>query len=66
MKLTHLIGHQRTFYCKWEGQVFSDKISAYPIKLNGYDDYFPIATKDAKVLLNTEIQEYDLEKKTVN
>ena len=48
-----------------KGKVFSDKISAYPIKLNGYDDYFPIATKDAKVLLNTEIQEYDLEKKTV-
>ncbi len=46
-------------------KVFSDKISAYPIKLNGYDDYFPIATKDVKVLLNTEIQEYDIENKSV-
>ncbi len=48
-----------------KGKVFSDKISAYPIKLNGYDDYFPIATKDAKVLLNTEISKYDLKNKKV-
>jgi UDP-galactopyranose mutase len=48
-----------------KGKVFSDKISAYPIKLNGYDDYFPIATKDAKVLVNTEITKYDLPNKTV-
>ena len=48
-----------------KGKVFSDKISAYPIKLNGYDDYFPIATKDVKVLLNTEIKEYDIKNKSV-
>ena len=48
-----------------KGKVFSDKISAYPIKLNGYDDYFPIATEKAKVLLNTEITKYDLQNKTV-
>jgi UDP-galactopyranose mutase len=46
-------------------KVFNDKISAYPIKYNGYDDYFPIATKDCKILLNTEIEKYDIKNKTV-
>mgnify|MGYP001265307807 CR=1 FL=1 len=48
-----------------KNKVFSDKISAYPIKANGYDDYFPIATAEAKVLLNTKVENYDLPKKTV-
>tara|TARA_X000000950_G_scaffold288965_1_gene408746 strand:+ start:12277 stop:13470 length:1194 start_codon:yes stop_codon:yes gene_type:complete len=48
-----------------EEKVFSNWFSAYPIKYNGYDDYFGIATKNAKVLLNTEITEYDLENKRV-
>ena len=46
-------------------KVFHDKISAYPIKLNGYDDYFPIATAEATVLLNTKIESYDLPNKSV-
>lgn len=46
-------------------KVFSDKISAYPIKINGYDDYFLIATEGCKVLLNTEVEHYDIENKTV-
>lgn len=46
-------------------KVFSDKISAYPIKINGYDDYFLIATEGCKVLLNTEVEQYDIENKTV-
>ena len=46
-------------------KVFSDKISAYPIKLNGYDDYFPIATEGCEIMLNTEVEEYEIEKKTV-
>lgn len=40
-------------------------ISAYPIALNGYDDYFTISTAEAKVLLSTEIEHYDIPKKTV-
>jgi UDP-galactopyranose mutase len=46
-------------------KVFSDKISAYPIKLNGYDDYFLVATEGCTVLLNTEVEEYDIQKKSV-
>jgi UDP-galactopyranose mutase len=46
-------------------KVFQEKISAYPIKMNGYDDYFPIATADATVLLNTKIETYDIPNKTV-
>ncbi|OGW67849.1 MAG: UDP-galactopyranose mutase, partial [Nitrospirae bacterium RIFCSPLOWO2_02_FULL_62_14] len=40
-------------------------ISAYPIAFNGYDDYFRISTAEATVLLNTEIEQYDIPKKTV-
>jgi len=40
-------------------------ISAYPYAENGYDDYFDIATAEVKVLLNTNIEEYDLPNKTV-
>jgi len=40
-------------------------ISAYPIAFNGYDDYFRIATAKAKILLSTEIERYDIPKKTV-
>jgi UDP-galactopyranose mutase len=46
-------------------QVFSDKISAYPIKMNGYDDYFDIAVQGVKVHLNTSIAQYDLPMKRV-
>jgi UDP-galactopyranose mutase len=40
-------------------------ISAYPIAINGYDDYFRIATADATVLLSTMIEKYDIPRKTV-
>jgi UDP-galactopyranose mutase len=46
-------------------KTFSNMYSAYPIKKNGYDDYFDIATKNSKVLLNTKIEKYDLRKKRV-
>ena len=34
--------------------------SGYPWAINGYDDYFELATQNAKVLLNTRIEEYDI------
>lgn len=37
-----------------------DSISAYPIAPNGYDDYFAISTKEAKVHLSTRIEAYDM------
>lgn len=40
-------------------------ISAYPIKLNGYNDYFDIATNDINVQLNTNIDRYDIENKSI-
>ena len=40
-------------------------ISAFPLSLNGYDDYFPKATANAKVLLNTRIEQYDMENRRV-
>jgi len=40
-------------------------ISAYPYAKNGYNDYFDISTKSAKVLLSTSIQKINLEKKQV-
>ena len=39
--------------------------SAYPIKLNGYNDYFDLSTKHVKVLLKTEVKINDLKKKIV-
>lgn len=41
----------------------SEVISAYPIAKDGYNKYFDIATKDTKVLLNTKIDKYDMDKK---
>jgi UDP-galactopyranose mutase len=40
-------------------------ISAYPIARNGYDDYFTIATAEAKVHVGTRIERYDIPNKTV-
>ena len=40
-------------------------ISAYPIAINGYDDFFDISTTDINLHLDTEIEEYDLPNKTV-
>jgi len=39
---------------------WTSAISAFPIKQNGYDDYFDIATKEADVHLNTFIESYDV------
>ena len=44
---------------------WDDSISAYPYDINGYDSYFPFATKNTNVLLSTKIDEFDLEKKSV-
>jgi UDP-galactopyranose mutase len=41
---------------------WTEAISAFPLKINGYDDYFEIATRDTEVHLNTTIEEYDIEK----
>ena len=46
-------------------EAFHDWVTAFPDTPNGYDDYFVKATKGANVLLNTEIEEYDLPKKRV-
>jgi len=44
---------------------FHDSISAYPIAPNGYDHYFDIATAEAKVLLSSRIERFDLPNKKV-
>jgi len=40
-------------------------ISGYPYAKTGYDAYFDIATKAARVLLSTRIEKYDLKRKFV-
>lgn len=40
---------------------WSDAISGFPLKMNGYNDYFDVATRNVKVHLNTTIEEYDVE-----
>lgn len=47
-------------------EAWDTAISAYPIALNGYDDYFDISTANAKVLLNTEISHFDIQNKSVS
>lgn len=44
---------------------WDEAISGFPLAANGYDDYFPLAVKDATVHLDTEIEEFDLEKTRV-
>ncbi|MDO8607001.1 MAG: UDP-galactopyranose mutase [Phaeospirillum sp.] len=39
---------------------WDDAISGFPLAPNGYDDYFSLATKDVKVLLNTLITDFDI------
>ncbi len=41
-------------------------ISAFPISPDGYNPYFDLATKDAKVYLNTAIEASDIPNKTVS
>ena len=40
---------------------WTEAISAFPLKINGYDDYFEIATRGAQVHLNTTIEGFDIE-----
>jgi UDP-galactopyranose mutase len=40
-------------------------VSAFPIAFNGYDDYFRVATAGARVLLSTEIERFDIPRKSV-
>ncbi len=40
---------------------WEDRISAFPLAMNGYDDYFDIATANTKVHLSTKIEEYDID-----
>lgn len=44
---------------------WDNSISAYPYAVNGYNDYFDLSTKDAKVYLSTAIEEYDIPRKSV-
>ncbi|HBK22540.1 MAG TPA: UDP-galactopyranose mutase [Planktothrix sp. UBA10369] len=44
---------------------WTEAISAFPVKINGYDDYFDISTEKAEVHLNTTIEAYDLENYSV-
>jgi len=46
-------------------QAWTTHISAFPEALNGYDDYFQIATRSARVLLKTTIADYDIEQRRV-
>ena len=51
-------GKTRAFWSEW--------ISAYPIAMNGYDDYFDkVSIMDTKVHLNTNIDIFDIPKKRV-
>ena len=40
-------------------------ISAYPIQLDGYNSYFDISTVGTNVMLNTNIEKFDINNKTV-
>lgn len=40
---------------------WTEAISAFPLKINGYDDYFEIATQKTAVHLHTKIEAYDVE-----
>lgn len=44
---------------------WNEIISAYPIELDGYNKYFDISTEQSKVLLNTDIENINLEKKQI-
>jgi UDP-galactopyranose mutase len=47
---------------KGKKAAWSDAISGFPLAINGYNDYFGLATADVEVQLNTNIEEYDFEK----
>lgn len=41
---------------------WSEAMSGFPKAPNGYDDYFTVATRDATVKLNTNIEDFDIPK----
>lgn len=46
-------------------EAWDQAISAYPISITGYDEYFKISTEGVNVLLNTQIEHYDIPNKRV-
>lgn len=42
-------------------EAWDQSISCYPIALDGYNKYFEIATKDVNVMLNTNIEKFDVQ-----
>jgi UDP-galactopyranose mutase len=46
-------------------EAWDTAISAYPYSHDGYDKYFDIATSNINVLLNTNIEKYDLPNKSI-
>lgn len=46
-------------------RAWDKSISGYPYSLDGYDKYFPFATKEARVLLNTTCKVSNIDKKEV-
>ena len=47
-------------------EAWDNAISAYPYASDGYDQYFSIATEEATVLLNTNIENFDIPNKKVS
>jgi len=46
-------------------EAWDTAISCYPIAPDGYNSYFHLSTSEAKVLLNTYIEHFDIPSKTV-
>lgn len=46
-------------------EAWSEAFSAYPYAPNGYNDYFDLATREARVLLSTSIEHYEIQQRTV-
>ncbi|MBF0140281.1 MAG: NAD(P)-binding protein [Magnetococcales bacterium] len=46
-------------------EAWDTAISAYPIAVNGYDNYFELSVQGTRVLLNTTVEHYDIPHRTV-
>lgn len=46
-------------------EAWDSRFSAYPLAPDGYNGYFDVATADAKVLLSTTVEDYDIPRRTV-
>ena len=44
---------------------YTHRISAFPLDINGYNDYFDIATRDCTVCLGVMIEEFDMKRRSV-